>query len=420
MAKSKSELTNEALRVLTSGGKLTAEQRKLLGYSSPSSRNNAFSNLKTAENIFAKTNNTIPGGVFDTSNTAFSNLKEAEGKLALVQAKIAAKVPLTDEDIKILGESNATTSSTTSSTTTTAVPSMTAWIVNLLKNVPELSDIYNSVKNEDGSFNRTVDVIIDMITASKWYLDNGPTVAANVASRYKFGEKFYQEKVNQYKITISGLATAIGLDVKDPMVAEYLESLAETSFLSGWDEDYIENKIISDDKVIGKINGGAYATAVDDLAEYGQLMGFTLSDTTRKDYQRRLIGEVTEGGLRSRSTPDQIKKEIRDKQALLYPMFSDDFAVGRTLWDVTASQRKMWASLLEQNEDDLDWSDPLWKDGKIFTMTDEKTGKIVARPAWDAEKLIKQDERWQYTENANRMYESYGIGILNKFGLAAI
>jgi hypothetical protein len=301
-----------------------------------------------------------------------------------------------------------------------STPTMTTWIVNLLKNVPELKNIYDVVRNPDGSFNRTVDAIVDMITSSSWYLDNGPTVAANVASRYKFGEKFYQQKVDQYKITLSGLAVGIGLDVNDPAIADYLESLAETSFLNGWDEDYMENQIIGNSDIVSKISGGAYANAVDDLAEYGNLMGFTLSQNTIKDYQRRLIGEVTEGGLRSRTTPDQIKKEIRDKQALLYPMFADDFAVGRTLWDVTALQRKKWADLLEMNEDDLDWNDPLWKDGKIFTMTDEKTGKIVARPAWDAEKLIKQDERWQYTENATRTYDKWGVGILNKFGMVAI
>ena len=354
MAKSKSELINDALRVLTSRGvgALTAEQRKLLNMGSTTSSNTSD----------------ILGGTGGGEQT----------------------------------------------------PSMTTWIVNLLKNEPELNNIYVAVRNQDGSFNTTVNAIIDMITASSWYLKNGPTVAANVASRYKFGESFYQQKVDEYKITISGLATAIGLDVTDPTVSSYLTSLSETAFLNGWDEDYIENKIVSDDKIIGKINGGAYATAVDELAEYGQLMGFTLSDTTRKDYQRRLIGDVTESGLRARTTPDQIKKEIRDKQALLYPMFSDDFAVGRTLWDVTSSQRKVWANLLEKSEDDLDWDDPLWKDGKIFTMTDDKTGKIVARPAWDAEKLVKQDERWQYTENATRLYEGYGIGIMNKFGLAAI
>jgi hypothetical protein len=53
-------------------------------------------------------------------------------------------------------------------------------------------------------------------------------------------------------------------------------------------------------------------------------------------------------------------------------------------------------------------------------MVDEKTGKVVARPAWDAEKLIKQDERWQYTENAVKTYDKWGTGILTKFGMAAI
>jgi len=339
----------------------------------------------------------------------------ADAKTAL--AKLQRGQTLTAEERILLGldadpfageENNQTT------------PSMTTWIVNLLKNVPELRNIYDSIRNPDGSFNRTVDAIVDMITSSSWYLQNGPTVAANIASRYKFGENYYKQKVDQYKITISGLATAIGLDVNDPTVADYLEGLAETSFLNGWDSDYIENTIIGNADIVNKISGGAYEKAVQDLAEYGNLMGFTLSDTTRKDYQRRLIGEVTEGGLRSRATPDQIKKEIRDKQSLLYPMFSDDFSVGRTLWDVTASQRKKWADLLELNEDDLDWNDPLWKDGKIFTMVDEKTGKVVARPAWDAEKLIKADDRWQYTENATKTYDKWGTGILTKFGMAAI
>ena len=337
-------------------------------------------------------------------------------------AKLTSGQTLTDEEKRLLGISTPSSAvdPLAGADGDTTVPSMTTWIVNLLKNVPELDEIYQAVKNPDGSFNRTVDAIVDMITASSWYLTKGPTVAANVASRYKFGENYYQQKVNEFKISVSSIATQIGLDVKDPAVAEYLESLSETAFLNQWDESYIENTIIDNDGIVGKINGGAYATAVQDLAEYGNLMGFTLSDTTRKDYQRRLIGEVTEGGLRARTTPDQIKKEINDKQALLYPMFADDFAVGRTLWDVTSSQRKVWAALLEKSEDDLDWDDPLWKNGQIFTMTDEKTGKIVARPAWDAEKLVKQDERWQYTENANRLYEGYGTRMLNKFGLAAI
>lgn len=300
-------------------------------------------------------------------------------------------------------------------------PSMTTWIVNLLKNVPELKNIYDTVRDPNtGKFLYSVDAIVDMITNSDWYLKNGPTVANNIAGRYKYGEKWYNQQIDQFKITISGIARTIGLDLNDKDISAYLSSLAETAFLSDWDADYIENSIISNADIFGKIKGGAYATAVQDLTQYSNLMGFTLSEQTKADYQRRLIGTVTKDGFRVKTTPDDIKREINAKAAQLYPFFQDDFDAGRTLWDVTSLQRKKWADLLEVDEDTLDWNDPLWKDGKIFSMLDEKTGKVVQRPAWDAEKLIKQDERWQYTENATRMYEGYGIGMLNKFGLAAI
>jgi hypothetical protein len=299
--------------------------------------------------------------------------------------------------------------------------SMTTWIVNLLKNVPELKAIYDTVRDPvTGKYLYNAAAIVDMITSSSWYLENGPTVAGNIAARYKFGEKYYQQKINEFKISISGLATAIGLDMADPDTADYLSSLAETAYLNNWDNDYIENTIISNKDIFGKIQGGAYATAVQDLASYSNLMGFSMSEQSRADYQRRLIGSTTKEGLRVRATPDDIKREINAKAAQLYPFLSDDFTAGRTLWDVTSVQRKKWADLLEVDEDTLDWNDPLWKDGKIFSMVDEKTGKMVMRPSWDAEKLIKQDERWQYTENATRLYEGYGIGMLNKFGLAAI
>lgn len=295
---------------------------------------------------------------------------------------------------------------------------MTTWIVNLLQNVPELKNIYEKVRDpKTGRFLYNAAAITDMITSSSWYLSNGPTVAGNIAARYRFGENFYKQKVNEYKITISAIARAMGLDVADPEISSYLSGLAETSFLNAWDENYIENTIVSNAKIVGKISGGAYANQIQDLNEYATLMGVTLSEQTKKNFQNRLIGQVGPDGLRKAATLDDLRKEMVDQQSLLYPMFSEEFATGKTLWDVTTLQRKKWADLLEVDEDTLDWNDPLWKDGKIFTMLDEKTGKVVARPVWDAEKLIKQDERWQYTENAARVYEGYGLGVLGRMGL---
>lgn len=306
-----------------------------------------------------------------------------------------------------------TPASTTKPTTTN--PAIATWIVNLLKNEPQLKAIYDAVRNPaTGEFIYSADAIADMISSSDWYLSKGPTVAGNIAGRQRYGEKWYQDKINQYKVTVSGIANGMGINASDPTVATYLSSLAEASFLNGWDSDYIENTIIGNADVVSKASGGLYQSKIDDIRSYGKLMGVDVSQTTANGYLNRLIGTVTPQGLRVKTTAEAIKKEIADKQALLYPFFSDDFAAGRTLWDVTSLQRKKWADLLEVDEDSLDWNDPLWKDGKIFTMVDEKTGKVVQRPAWDAEKLIKADERWQYTENGTRTYEGLGVAMLRR------
>ena len=299
--------------------------------------------------------------------------------------------------------------------TPTKNPPVATWIVNLLKNEPQLKAIYDAVRNPTtGEFIYNADAIADMITSSDWYLSKGPTVAANLVGRQKYGEKWYQDKVNQYKVTVSGIANGMGINASDPTVADYLIGLAETSFLNGWDADYIQNTIIGNASIVSKASGGIFQSKVDDIRSYGKLMGVDISQTTANNYLNRLIGTTTPQGLQVKTTAEAIKKEIADRQALLYPFFSDDFAAGRTLWDVTSLQRKKWADLLEVDEDTLDWNDPLWKDGKIFTVVDEKTGKVVQRPAWDAEKIIKADERWQYTENATRAYEGLGANVLRR------
>ncbi len=102
-------------------------------------------------------------------------------------------------------------------------PPVATWIVNLLKNEPQLKAIYDAVRNPTtGEFIYNADAIADMITSSDWYLSKGPTVAANLVGRQKYGEKWYQDRVNQYKVTVSGIANGMGINASDPTVADYL------------------------------------------------------------------------------------------------------------------------------------------------------------------------------------------------------
>lgn len=306
-------------------------------------------------------------------------------------------------------------------TNDTTVPRVDTWIIKLLQTVPQLQAIYDMVRDpKTGKFLYNVDSIADMITSSTWYQENGPTVAGNIASKAKLGDKWYEENISDYKITLSKIAKTIGLDLADATVVSELNAFAETSFLHGWDEAIMETKLISNDKFSSKMKGGAYATSVQDFAEYANLMGVKLSDKDRTAYQQRLLGTVDKNGFRVRSTVDELKTELRTKVANSYPMFGEQLKAGATLWDLTSNYRQKTADLLEMDVDAVGWDDPLWKDGKIFTMTDPKTGAVSQRPLWDVEKLIKADERWQYTENATKTYDNWGARILNKMGMVAM
>ena len=293
------------------------------------------------------------------------------------------------------------------------------WVLNLLQSIPELKAIYDKVRDpKTGKFLYTSDAISDMIIDSSWYRTNGPTVASRIMQKYKLGDTAYNEAVNSFKGSVSQVAANLGLDTKDAKVSQYLAGLSETAYLHNWDQATIENQIISNASMVNTIKGGAYANQVQSISDYANTMGIKINATDQASYQQRLIGTLDSNGIRVKSSADDIKAEIRKKAADLNPLFKDQIMAGSTMWDLTSSYRQKMADMLEIDPNTITWDDPLWKDGKIYQSVDPKTGMISMRPLYETDKLIRADDRWQYTKNAADTYAKWTYGILQKFGMA--
>jgi hypothetical protein len=304
--------------------------------------------------------------------------------------------------------------------TTKDAPPMSTWIITALSQIPELNAVYQKVRNPDGSFKYDAATIATMINDTDWYRLNGPTVAQKLLDRIKGGENNYREGVNEFRLSASKVATDLGLDASDPTVSNYLSALGENAYLHGWTTTQIEGVITSNPDIVKKIKGGLYAAQVQNVADYANTMGVIVSAGDRTNYTQRLVGLVDKNGVRVRSTEDDIKAEIRKNTATKYGVFADQINAGVSLWDLTSNYRQKAADLLEVDPDTIKWDDPLFKDGKIFQSVDPKDpSKIVARPLWEADKMIRGDERWQYTKNANDQYDKYAYSILQKFGMVA-
>jgi hypothetical protein len=307
----------------------------------------------------------------------------------------------------------------TTATSSPVIP-MATWIITALQQIPELNSLYQKVKNPDGSFKYDAATIATMINDTDWYRLNGPTVAQKLIDRIKGGENAYREGVNEYRQSVSKTATELGLDATDPMVSNYLAALGENAYLHNWTPAQVEGVITSNTEIVKKIKGGLYSAQASDIADFANTMGTVVSAGDMTNYTQRLMGLTDKNGVRVRSSVDDIKAEIRKNTATKYGVFADQINAGVSLWDLTSNYRQKAADLLEVDPDTIKWDDPLFKDGKIFQSVDPKDpSKIVARPLWEADKMIRGDERWQYTKNANDQYDKYAYSILQKFGMVA-
>ena len=302
----------------------------------------------------------------------------------------------------------------------TDAPPMATWIITALQAIPELNGVYAKVRNADGSFKYDAATIASMINDTDWYRLNGPTVAQKLIDRIKGGENNYREGVNEYRQIVSKTATELGLDASDPAISSYLSALGENAYLHNWTPTQLEGVITSNTEIVKKIKGGLYSKQTSDIVDYANTMGSVTSAGDMTNYTQRLLGLTDKNGVRVRSSVDDIKAEIRKNTATKYGVFADQINAGVSLWDLTSNYRQKIADKLEVDPDTIKWDDPLFKDGKIFQSVDPKDpSKIIARPLWEADKMIMGDERWQYTKNADALYMGYGKAMLTKFGRVA-
>lgn len=289
------------------------------------------------------------------------------------------------------------------------------WIQSALT-IPELRDIYNQVRDPaTGKFIYNADGIANMITASEWYRTNGPTVSQNLLNKAKFGDTWYQNQLKNTSLVVNSLANGLGLPLDNDLFARKVKAFTESAFLNGWDANMIEQMMLAD-PVLGKYSQNLYAERVNKISQEANLLGLVLDDKTKESFRQRLIGVIDANGNRIQTSEDMLRAELRRQSASLYPVFSEQIMNGASLWDLTSSYRSKAADLLELDADSISWDDPLFKDGKIFTRVNEKTGQLEVRPTWESEMLIKQDERWQTTNNAYKAYDDGSKFILERFG----
>jgi hypothetical protein len=114
-------------------------------------------------------------------------------------------------------------------------------------------------------------------------------------------------------------------------------------------------------------------------------------------------------------TEDDVWNELIRESESMYPVFSGRVSRDRSVRDLAEGYVRTIANLLELDYEDVNLSDPLLQ--RAFTNLD-KDNNPALMPLWEFKKQARQDDRWQYTDNARDTYMSAASKFSQALGLA--
>lgn len=244
----------------------------------------------------------------------------------------------------------------------------------------------------------------EILAKTNWFKKYGVEITRKIAQE-KTAPGVFSKQVDAYAAQLEDRAAALGLKINPAD----LRARAREAYVYGLNDSQVIDKVLQA-KQGGFSGGGSTGAALNQLDMFAYANGVSVSKNDKDLWAMQIIG--------GDKMPTDYEALLREKAAQKYTVFADQIRGGANLSDLTASYRAKMADLLEIDPDSVEWDDPLFRDGKAFTATDDK-GQPAVKPLWEFEKEIKSDSRWQYTRNAHETYTNAGASLLKRFGMVA-
>lgn len=140
--------------------------------------------------------------------------------------------------------------------------------------------------------------------------------------------------------------------------------------------------------------------------DFAKRNGIKLSD----DFVADRIGAIGAGTT-------TIEKELANVRTKFvksaFPAWADDIEAGLNVDDIAAPYKSAMSQILEIPEGQIDLTDNTLRSALQGVGKD---GKATYKPLWLFERELKQDDRWQYTDNAHQAVASATDGALREMG----
>lgn len=263
----------------------------------------------------------------------------------------------------------------------------------LIRAFPELQKVYDLYKAGD-----TTQAELEYYKTS--YYRNLTTTSKNRAQQKASQPGVYSQGLNTFKIEQRKRLISKGINLDEAT----FNTVMQDAYDKGLDDNQIDLQALT--KFKGTV-GGATLGTVQTLEEYAKSFGMSYSATT--------LNSWSQGIFAGTNTTFDIQEKIRRDAASAYPVFADEINKGTSVDALASAYKSSMATILEIDADTISYNDPTFRRALQYVGPD---GKPALKPIWQFEAELRQDPRWDLTDNARATVDSLSLKVLRDFGLA--
>lgn len=263
----------------------------------------------------------------------------------------------------------------------------------LIKAFPELQKVFDLY------------VAGDLTQAELEYYKTGYYRGLTTTSKTRAGQKasqpgVYTQGLEAFKVEQRKRLIGKGINLDETT----FNSVMQDAYDKGLDDAQIDLQALG--KFKGTI-GGDTLGKVQTLEEY--------ADTFGMSYSKATLDSWSQGIFSGTNTLSDIQEKIRRDSASAYPIFADDINKGTSVDALASAYKSSMASILEIDADTISWTDPTFRRALQYVGAD---GKPALKPIWQFEAELRQDPRWDLTDNARATADSLSLKVLRDMGVA--
>jgi hypothetical protein len=290
----------------------------------------------------------------------------------------------------------------------------------LFKNIPSLNTLLKKYVDEEW----TPDKLRKAIRDDLWFKQNSAEIKSRYVQYYNFrdlqasgqatGSTDYELQISKIETMLKNRAVKAGSAAASDPAA--LRKAAENLYITNRSEDdaFIDSFLAASIRTTagmigGKVTEGYSGQALSDyklLVQAARDNGFQISDIIPGGASEQ---QVLQGIAAGTIDINRIIADSRKLAAQGQPQYVRDLlAQGYNLNQVYAPYRQTMANILEIGDpDQIDLNDPTLR----AAITDKGDMNV-----YDFKRLLRRDDRWQYTEQAKQDVSTAALDVLRDFG----